>query len=189
VRARLSDETRLQDKTARLLDETAQPPLRRLIGDLMAASRDSAFAVRRIRLAALDLEEREVAGLERCRVLLGILDVDALRALAEGGPVARLRSWIASGRLEVRSAGIGAWTPDFSVHRRDGGSVALVGAHYFGSPHLTIGPSFTVVSEEPGAADVLGQRFDRLWETGHDVLPAIAEVLDRPDGAPVGVGG
>jgi hypothetical protein len=139
------------------------------------------FAVARIRLAHLDLSEAEVAGPERCRVLLGQLDASTLldTEAAAAGAVDGLIRWVRSGRLLVRSAGIGAWTPDYSVYHTPDGGACLVGAHYFGNPQLTVGPSFTAVSTDPAARAMLGRRFDALWERSHDVLPGILGVLER----------
>lgn len=165
----------------RLLDERAVPPLRSVIGSLMAASETVDFAVARIRLASLDLTPREIAGPRRCRVLLGRLDASTLldAHAARAGAMAGLIRWARSGRLLVRSAGIGSWTPDFSVYHDRSGSRCLLGAHYFGSPHLTVGPSFTCVTEEGRMVQLLAARFDGLWERSHDVLPAIIGVLER----------
>lgn len=165
----------------RLLDERAVPPLRSIIGSLLTTSETVDFAVTSIRLASLDLTPREIAGPRRCRVLLGRLDASTLfdTGTARGGSMDGLIRWARSGRLLVRSAGIGAWTPDFSVYHDRSGSRCLLGAHYFGSPYLTIGPSFTVVTEDRRMVRLLGARFDGLWERSHDVLPAIVGVLER----------
>ena len=165
----------------RLLDERSEPPLRTRIGTLMAAADAVDFAVGRIRLANLDLSPEEVDGPARCRVLVGrldastLLDADTARAVA----VERLIDWARSGRLAVRSAGIGSWTPDFSVYTGPGGRHCLVGAHYFGSPQLTVGPSFTLFTQHPESVALLDHRFERLWRRSHDVLPAIVGVLER----------
>lgn len=168
----------------RLLDETGSPPVRQVIGALMAGAHRADFALARIRLANLDLTEAELAGPRRCRVLLGHVDASTLldTDAADRSAVTGLIRWAASGRLEVRSAGIGAWTPDFSVYHTTDGGACLLGAHYFGSPHLTVGPSFTAVSTDPDARAVLGRRFDELWGRSHDVLPAIVAVLERARG-------
>lgn len=167
--------------TVRLLDERSSPPLRAVIGRFMVRADTVDFAVSRIRLANLDLSAEEVTGPRRCRVLLGQLDASTLLD-AEGAhqdAIARLDEWTRSGRLEVRSAGIAAWTPDFSLYGTQPRATCLLGAHYFGSPQLTVGPSFTVITEDRDAVDVLRARFDRLWEHSHDVLPAIVAVLER----------
>lgn len=165
----------------RLVDERSSPRLRTVIGTLLESATSVDLAVARIRLASLDLTDEEVAGPRRCRVLLGQLDASTLldARAAPGDAVVRLTDWALSGRLEVRSAGIGAWTPDFSVYHRPDGSTCLLGAHYFGSPHLTVGPSFTVVTDSPGTRRLLGRRFEELWSRSHDVLPAILRVLEQ----------
>ena len=167
--------------TARLLDERSSPSLREVIGGFMVDADTVDFAIARIRLANLDLSDDEVDGPGRTRVLLGHLDASTLldAGTAPDTAVARLDHWARSGRLAVRSAGIGAWTPDFSVYHRPDGSCCLVGAHYFGNPQLTVGPSFTTVSTDGGAVGLLHHRFDELWERSHDVLPAIIGVRER----------
>ena len=168
----------------RLLDECSTPPVRQVIGDFMAGAERVDFAIARIRLANLDLSEEEVSGPSRCRVLLGQLDASTLldTDAADRAAVEGLIRWARSGRLLVRSAGIGAWTPDFSVYHTADGGTCLVGAHYFGSPHLTVGPSFTAVTTEPEARVLLGRRFGELWGRSHDVLPAIVGVLEQVRG-------
>lgn len=168
-----------------LIDERSQRPLRAIIGNLLVSSERADIALARVRLAALDLTEEEARGPDSCRVLLGQLDASTLLDAVgdHAGPtpeLARLADWLASGRLEVRSAGIGAWTPDFSVFRdHDHTATCLVGAHYFGSPQLTVGPSVTAVTQDEPAALLLEGRFQELWDGAHDVAPAIQEVLGR----------
>ena len=165
--------------------------MRSLIGDLLQRSRTADLALARVRLAALDLTEAEVRGPARCRVLLGQLDasmlVDATAAHDTAADYSRRREallrladWLASDRLEVRSAGIGLWTPDFSIFRDPAdATTCLLGAHYFGSPQLTMGPSFTAVFHGADDAALLQLRFEEVWDRGHDVSPAILEVLER----------
>lgn len=175
----------------RIQDEGSTRSLRSLIGDLLQRSRTADLALGRVRLAALDLTEAEVQGPTRCRVLLGQLDASTLvdaTALRDAGAdhptrreaLLRLATWLASDRLEVRSAGIGLWTPDFSVFRDPAGATTcLLGAHYFGSPQLTIGPSFTAIVRAADDAALLQLRFEEVWGRGHDVSPAILDVLER----------
>ncbi len=166
-----------------LMDEEARPTVRERFGAAMAGAVSMDVAVARIRLAALDLTERELGGVRRCRLLLGELDASTLLDAAESETARdRLRAFAGSGRLEVRSAGLGAWSPDFCVSRGTAGVVSMVGAIYFGNPRLLTGPAFTLVSAEEDWAALLSVRFDALWERGHDVLPAIRDVLDRADG-------
>lgn len=173
-----------------LLDERASPPLRQRVGRLLAGADDAAFAVARIRLAVLDLTDEELASLRRCRVLLGHLDAAALldASDAAGAPgraapaMARLLRFARGGRLEVRSAGLGGWAPDFAVVRRGEEGIGVVGSIQFGNPELIVGPAFTVVTPASGMVALLEARFDELWERSHDVLPAIRQVLERASG-------
>ena len=58
---------------------------------------------------------------------------------AAGDPAARVAAllrFLRSGAVEIRSAGMNGWTPDFSIYRGiepNGGidAVCLLGAHYF----------------------------------------------------------
>lgn len=184
-----------------LLDERGTVTVRDRIGKLLSRAHHADIAVAGIRLAALDLTDAEVGAVDRCRVLLGRLDAGMLLDAPDAGPpdaaerLRVLRAFAASGRLEVRSAGMAAWVPDFSTYTlRDGAQLCLLGAHYFGAPYPLIGPSFTTVLRAPSACRVMRERFAGIWELGHDVLPAIRDVLERAHavalgGAPAGGGG
>jgi len=167
-----------------VIDERSSPPLRARIGQLLAKADDAAFAVGRIRLGVLDLTDHELATVQRCRVLLGQLDASTLLDAADTGArstasLAPLLRFAASGRLEVRSAGLAAWSPDFAVVHAGGRRVGLVGAIYFGSPELVTGPAFTIPVLGDDATALLRTRFDESWARAHDVLPAIRQVLER----------
>jgi hypothetical protein len=188
----------------RLIDERDDLPLRARIGQLLADADDVAFALARIRLAALDLGDRELGGLNRCRVLLGQLDASMLMdvgatgqlpASTSGGagttPAPRpgspnaLRELLhfgASGRLEIRSAGLVGWSPDFAVVRRAAERTGVLGSIQFSNPELAVGPMFTMLLEDPDATLLLQRRFDEVWDRSHDVLPAIQTVLGRAIG-------
>jgi hypothetical protein len=190
-----------------LVDERHPESVRARIGELLRQADTADFAVSRIRLGALDLTARETDGVRRCRVLLGRLDAGMLLEAAEAMPVGAaerlevLRSFAASGRLEVRAAGMAAWVPDFSLYasagpgesagrpRRRSPLVALLGAHYFGSPEPFVEPSFTAMIGDPAAVRLLRDRFAELWELGHDVLPAIGDVLERAHALALAAGG
>lgn len=168
-----------------VVDERARRSLRVVIGELLETSTHADLALRRVRLGALDLSDREIHGPELCRVLLGQLDASTLldaaadRTRSREG-LHRLAQWLTSDRLHVRSAGLGAWTPDFSVYENGARNhTSLIGAHYFGSPQLTVGPSVTVIDPSPETGRLLKGRFHELWERAHDVRPAILRVLDR----------
>lgn len=169
------------DRTV-LIDERSDPDLRAVIGGLLTSSESADFAVTRIRLAAMDLTDEEVA-IPRCRLLLGALDASMLDdasyvPTAARADVGRLLGWVRSGRLEIRSAGIGGWIPDFSIYRAGNASTCLLGAHYFGNPQLSVGPSFTCLVRDAASARIVADRFDALWDRSHDVLPAIRDVLE-----------
>jgi hypothetical protein len=170
-----------------LIDERTGPPLRQRVGRLLAGADDAAFAVARIRLAVLDLTDEELGRMRRCRVLLGFLDAamlaEASEAAGPAGPgssaLARLHHFAASGRLQVRSAGLARWTPDFAVITGPDGPVGLVGSIQFGAPELVVGPAFTMVARDDDTVTLLRHRFDELWDRSHDVLPAIHGMLQR----------
>lgn len=116
-----------------LMDERARPTLRERLGRHLVRADGADFAVARIRLAALDLTDEEIAGTARWRVLLGELDAamlldawESVRSTRQRDALARLRAFADSGRLQVRSAGLGSWAPDFAVVRsgqdRSGGA-------------------------------------------------------------------
>lgn len=176
-----------------LMDERSRPTLRARLGQRLVGADSADFAVARIRLAALDLTEREIAGTARWRVLLGELDAAMLLDASEGaigppaGTLARLRRLAGSGRLEVRSAGLGSWTPDFAILRGGGHHVCVAGAIYFGQPRLVVGPSLTLLTRHRATVRQVAARFEELWERSHDVLPAIVEVLERADEVATGV--
>jgi hypothetical protein len=175
-----------------LLDERASPPLREVIGALLASAREACFAVARVRLAGIDLSASELAGVRRCRVLLGRLDADVLadaEAAARRGELRRnlqvLAAFLASGRVEVRAAGLEAWVPDFSVFMGlpadavPGGCAAIVGGHYFHRPFPVTGPSLTCVIPGGAAARRAARRFEELWAAAHDVLPVVEDAIAR----------
>lgn len=169
-----------------LLDELNSPTVRETIGQLFATSERADLAIARVRLAAVDLDVAEIAGLQRCRLLLSRFDADLLHdaAGAEMRPerravLQRLFAWTQSGRLEVRSAGASSWVPDFSVYHNVAGSgdVLLLGAHYFQSIFSGHGAALTCCLRQASSVRRAAQRFEELWERAYDVLPIIAEGL------------
>jgi hypothetical protein len=173
-----------------LLDERSRPPLRAVIGALLASAEEADIAVSRVRIAALDLHADEVAHVRRCRFLLGRLDAHALGAGAALGSgsdrrerVGALLRFLRSGNIEVRSAGMCAWTPDFSIFRglRGGGDITaacLIGAHYFYEPPEH-GPSFTWAVADAAAVQRATLRFEEIWERSHDTLPAVLHAIEQ----------
>lgn len=175
-----------------LLDGRRQPRLRSVMGRLLARATAADFAISRVRLAAIDLTPDELGSVQRCRVLLGRLDIDALTAPLDHNDTVRdrthltaLRAFLASGRVDIRTAGSTLWLPDFSVlsgpsecNGVPGGAVCLVGAHYFARPYPTRGPALTCMLSDAESVARARERFDELWELGYDVLPVITETLD-----------
>jgi hypothetical protein len=169
-----------------LLDELHSPSVRETIGRLLATAERADLAIARVRLAALDLDPTEIAGLERCRLLLSRLDADLLHdgAVLDIHPekrvvLQRLFDWTQSGRLEVRSAGAVAWVPDFSVYHdvAGAGDVLLLGPHYFQSMFSGHGAALTCCLQHVSVVRRAAERFEELWDRSYDVLPIIAEGL------------
>jgi hypothetical protein len=171
-----------------LLDERSRPPLRAVIGALLASCDEADVAVTRVRIAALDLRADEVARVRRCRFLLGRLDAYALGAAVPSGEdrrerVAALLRFLRSGAIEVRSAGMCAWMPDFSIYRgiRSGGHIhaaCLIGAHYFHEP-AEHGPSFTLAIDDDVAVRRAERRFEEMWQRSHDALPPVVHAIEQ----------
>ena len=158
----------------RLLDERSRPGFREVYGALMAGSRQADVAVRRIRLAGVSLVRRELAGPRRLRVLLAEIDILTLTSEAEAlavRPRSRARldlilELMESGTLEVRSAPLGGWAPDFSVfHYEVAEPTVLIGPHWLQRPYPHRGPALGCLYSDSAAARV-GRRFSGLWEPG-----------------------
>jgi hypothetical protein len=176
---------------AALLDESSRPPLRVVLGGSLARCSDASFAIRRVRLAGIDLSPAELGPLRTCRVLIGRLDAGALHdvpagAEARGPALERLLHFAASGRLSVRSAPTTGWNPDFSVLQGitttagdEPADLCIVGCHYFYEPDPPDGPALTTILTAPSAVQLALRRFDALWDSAYDVLPAVAHALER----------
>lgn len=171
-----------------LIDDVSQPTLRFHIGRLLSACTRADIAVSHVRLSALDLTAKETRGILYCRILIGRLEARALTdfGFADDRSDERLHAlleFLDSGRTEIRSAGIGAWSPDFSIYREPigvRGGVCLIGAHYFRDPVTANGPSFTALLRDENAVACALSRFESLWERSHDVLePVIAAIRHR----------
>jgi hypothetical protein len=171
----------------RLIDERSRPGFRELFGRLARRATGLDVALTHLRLSTLDLSERELASVRRIRLLLAevsavSLDAEA-HALLHRAPTAtnlrRLAALLALGTIEVRSAPLGGWAPDFSIFRTDEGPcAALIGPHRFDRGPGHEGP---VLASLHGAGDAarLEARFADIWGRGHDIRPAIAGILAR----------
>jgi hypothetical protein len=179
----------LAPEPAILLDERTRPDLRDAYGILTRDATQIAVAVTRVRLATLDLRAEELSSVTSLRVLvaeLNALTLDAEARLIHSDPrraprVALYRGLLESGRLEIRSAPLGGWSPDFSVFSgAEGPSAVLTGFHWFERPYPHRGPAFASIhfgSQVAAAAN----RHAELWARAHDVGPAVWNILSKAE--------
>lgn len=177
--------TLLHSGLPRLMDERSDPNFRAIYGLLARRSGALDAAVSRIRLSGMDLRPEELRRLGRIRVLLTEVNALTLRSEAEAsladrekaGNLTNLLEMMESGVIEVRSAPLGGWAPDFSVFRRNGHPwMVLVGLHWFARPYPHGGPALASL-HGPEAAARTGRRFEGLWRAAHDIGPAILHIL------------
>lgn len=170
-----------------LLDEHGRPDFRDVFGALATASDAVATAVTRVRLTTVDLGARELSGVQSFRVLvaeLSALRLDGEARVMRAEPrrianVSLLLDMMESGRLDVRSAPLGGWSPDFTVFTSSGTPRAVLsGFHWFERPYPHRGPALASVHGGDGARVAL-RRFDELWAVAHDVGPAVWSILAR----------
>ena len=170
-----------------LFDERSNPDFRTVFGRLLSDATHVDVALNRIRLSALDLEATELEGLRRLRVLLAqvnamTLSVEAHGILLEprrGTTLRALTELLDRGVVQVRSAPLGGWSPDYTVFRGpDGPRAALLGLHWLERPFPHRGPALASLHGTAGAA-LAGRRFDESWGRAHDIRPAIQGILRR----------
>ena len=167
-----------------LFDGRGSPSLRGYLGRALSESTSASFAIRRIRLARLDLLPEELRGVGRCRVLLGRLDADTLAdtgASPASARTAALLDMAASGRLEVKSAGLLTWDPDFSIlgSGTPESDVVIFGCHQFVPQQPVEGLAMACAIRNPDIVRAVVVRFEELWERGHDALEAVTDALCR----------
>lgn len=181
--------TLLDSGLPHLIDERSDPDFRTVYGTLARHSAALDAAVVRIRLTGLDLGPDELQSLERVRVLLAEVNGLDLRSEAEAmlldprkaRNVRNLASLMEAGRIDVRSAPLAGWAPDFSVfHRKGRPWTLLAGLHWFARPFPHRGPALASL-HGAGAAARTAARFSELWKGGHDIGPAILELLREAD--------
>jgi hypothetical protein len=173
-----------------LQDERSDPPLRAVIGSLLSRCTHASIALSNVRLAMIDLADDELAAVRQCRILLGRLDARSLGGLSVHDAAAlrhadALLHFIGSSRVEIRSAGLATWAPDFSIYTRHRGAghsqertgTALIGAHWFREPTAAGGPSFTVRSSEALIVELALARFDELWQNAYDIRAAVLDTV------------
>ena len=172
---------------AALLDDRTRPDFRDVFGALTSQSTDIATAITRVRLSTMNLTESELNGVERFRVLVAEMNAIQLTAEARGliNDPARaprlvfLQHMLESGRLEVRAAPLAGWSPDFTVFSNPSGpSAVLTGFHWFERPYPHRGPALCSLHFAE-AARVAGRRHAELWETAHDIGPAVWSILSK----------
>jgi hypothetical protein len=160
--------------------------LARTMRELIAASTEIAFAVARVRLSALESIARMIPELERCRLVLAqftasglILPHDVIHDRRDG--LLQLLEYARSERIEVRSAGASRWEPDFSLFRlrADGDSVCMLGAHHLLPAENDIEWPLTCVLTQRSAVKRAHTHFESVWQSAHDVKPAIVGILEQ----------
>ncbi len=170
-----------------LFDERRRPDFRDVFGMLASRSTGIATAVTRVRLSTIDLTADELAGVSDFRVL--VAELNALSLDTEARVLSRLPNRadalgdlerrLESGRLEVRSAPLGGWSPDFTVFYQSARPFAvLTGYHWFQRPYPHRGPALAAWhASEP--ARLAARRHHELWGGAHDVGPAVWGLLSR----------
>ena len=175
----------------RLLDEHSHPDFREVYGWLLPRSVGLDVALTRIRLSTLDLARRELNTVRSIRLLLAEVNAVQLDSEAHGVMLREdkretlyaLSERLAEGVIEVRSAPLGGWSPDFSIfHDSQGAAAVLIGAHWFERPFPHRGPAFAALHGADAAAGAL-KRFEETWERAHDIGPAIRGILERAERA------
>jgi len=171
----------------RFLDERSPETFRSLFGDLLSGSTHLETAIRRIRLGAVDLSAGEVSGVRRLRILVAEVNARTVEEEAYALQVApdkqenltRIVALLHSGRMEIRSAPLGGWSPDFSVFSGESGPRAvLMGLHWFKRPFPHRGPAWAGLFG-PAEARRAQARFQEIWDGAHDISPAIRRLLER----------
>jgi hypothetical protein len=170
-----------------LMDERQRPDFREVFGTLACQSDTIATAVTRVRLTTIDLSADEMREVSSFRVLVSELSALRLdgeaRALAceprRAANVALLLDMLEAGRITLRSAPLGGWSPDFTVFTRASlPTWVMTGFHWFERPYPHRGPALASV-HGGDAARLAAKRFDELWTSAHDVGPAVWTILAR----------
>lgn len=170
-----------------LLDERSAPDFRAVYGALAARSSAIDGALSRIRVSGLDLRPEEIRSVTRIRLVLAEVNSLTLRNEAEAvlsradraRSLVHLLALLESERIQVRSAPLAGWAPDFTAfHRKGLPWRGLMGPHWFVRPYPHRGPALASV-HGPGGARLLARRFDELWTQAHDIGPALLGLLSR----------
>lgn len=177
----------LESGLPHLLDERSEPDFRSVFATLARRSTALGSAVSRIRLGGLDLRPEELRSLNRIRVVVAELNGIVLRAEAEamltdpakGDNLRYLVRLMREGRIEIRSAPLAGWSPDFTVFSRGGRPwTLLVGLHWFARPYPHRGPALASLHGRVAASRTL-RRFEELWRRGHDIGSPVLSLLEE----------
>ena len=170
-----------------LLHERSRPDFRDIYGHLARRSTDIATAVTRVRLGTLNLTPEDLETVTSFRVLVAEMNALQLSAEARGlmndpdraSRLSMIKNMLEAGRLEVRSAPLGGWSPDFTVFSEADGPVAvLMGFHWFERPYPHRGPALAALHGTTSAR-AAALRHLEVWEEAHDVGPAVWNILSR----------
>jgi hypothetical protein len=170
-----------------LLDERSSTSFREVFGTLLSQSSSMDTAILRIRLSAVDLSSAELRGLGQLRIL--VAEVNAQTVEGEAYAMAmdpskrknlvRVLRLLQKGVMEIRSAPLGGWSPDFTIFSRGGVPLGLLlGLHWFHRPFPHRGPAWAV-RFGPREASKARDRFSTLWESAHDIGPAIKQLMEK----------
>jgi hypothetical protein len=176
--------------TTRLFDERDGGGFRACFQEELQAAWSLDLALRRLRLSAIDVGE-ELDAVRSVRLVLAqvsayALDAEAHALVARSGARARLGLFIRlmeEGRMKIRVAPLGGWSPDFSVFTDSRGPRAvLLGFHQFERTHPLPGPALGARFGRRGAL-LACRRFEDIWARAYDVLPAVRTILARAYGS------
>lgn len=167
----------------RLFDEHDAVPFPGRFAKRLAAADELDVALTRLRVLALVMRSRDIRRLARIRLcvaraVVGDWEVEVRRALLDDVHRDRTRALVEAlkqRRIEVRSAPLHGWSPDFSVFSEAGSvQAALLGSHWLDETPPDPGPLWAVEAVG-GHAAPMAVRFDELWDRAHDVSAALCD--------------
>lgn len=173
--------------TPTLLDERGPRSFRWAFGQFLLQSTELDTAMHRIRLSGVDLSATEVQNLSRMRILVAEINARTLEEEAFGllmdrektSNLTRILTLLQEGRMELRSAPLAGWSPDFSVFSGEEGPLGLIlGLHWIQRPFPHRGPAW-VAGFGPEEAGMARRRFEELWSGAHEIGPAVRRLLER----------
>lgn len=147
-------------------------------------------AILRIRLAAVDLSEKELRKVRNLRVLVAEVNSQTVEEevyalamdTAKRENLSRILDLLRRGVMEIRSAPLGGWSPDFTVFSAGGTPhTLLLGDHWFHRPFPHRGPAWGARFGAEEAQKALS-RFAEVWSGAHDIGPALRRLMERTSG-------